>query len=115
MLVISGENAGVFNKLYLLDLTPSSPTWSNVRVDWRGDWTMIPGIRTHYNSAVDCIGGSVLVFGGESSTGMMHDSLLALDVAKIMGLPELTPEDEPEEEATQNEFSGPSALRKKHF
>mmetsp|Transcript_9122 Transcript_9122/g.21466 ORF Transcript_9122/g.21466 Transcript_9122/m.21466 type:complete len:457 (+) Transcript_9122:181-1551(+) len=48
-MVISGENAGVFNKLYMLDLTPPSPTWSNVRVDWRGDWTMIPGIRTHHN------------------------------------------------------------------
>jgi len=115
VLVISGENAGVFNRLYMLDLTPPSPTWSCVRVDWRGDWTMIPGIRTHYNSAVDCIGGSVLVFGGESSTGMMHDSLLALDVAKIMELPELEPEEEPEEEATKNEFSGPSALRKKQF
>jgi hypothetical protein len=65
------------------------------------------------NSAVDCIGGSILIFGGESSTGMMHDMLLALDVAKIMELPELATEEEPVIEETKNEFSGPSALRKK--
>ena len=77
---------GIFNELFALDMGQRSPTWTRLCIDWHGDWTMIPGRRMGFGSAIDCANSMVFVFGGENDSGMLHDSLLAIDVAELVGV-----------------------------
>ena len=77
---------GIFNELFVLDMGQRSPTWTSLAINWHGDWTMIPGRRTNFGAAIDEANAMIFVFGGDNDSGMLHDSLLVVDVAELLGL-----------------------------
>ena len=87
-LLVIGEQAavpGIFNEIFVLDTGQQSSTWSRLAIHWHGDWTMVPGRRIKFGSAADDNAAMVFVFGGENDSGMLHDSLIAIDVADLVG------------------------------
>ncbi len=63
ILVVSGDSAGVFNSICLLDEVMSQ--WTRVEIVWGGDWTMIPGVRYGFCSTMTS-DGTLYIFGGSS-------------------------------------------------
>ncbi len=61
ILVVSGDSAGIFNSICLLDEAMSE--WTRVEIIWGGDWTMIPGVRYGFCSTM-ATDGTLYVFGG---------------------------------------------------
>jgi len=56
---------GMFNRMDILDMETTPMTWSTVNdISWCGDWTMIPGPRRSFASALDTTSGFLYVFGG---------------------------------------------------
>lgn len=75
--VAAADSAGLFNDVFLL-ACDSAFTWSKVQLDWRSDWTMVPGHRHgHFSCASQ---DSVFIFGGQSPSGMLAESMLVLRV-----------------------------------
>merc|ERR1712023_579569 len=45
VVLISNKSAGIFNSPSVLDTASMPLQWSSLKIDWHGDWTMIPGCR----------------------------------------------------------------------
>jgi hypothetical protein len=107
---ITESNGGIFNAMHVLDMEEKPMQWSTVNFDWKGDWTMIPGLRLHFMAAYDEREGLVYVFGGKASgdDGMLHDTLICCNMADAAGIvPEEEGEEgEGEEEVEEGEEAG---------
>jgi hypothetical protein len=57
---------GLFNDMYIVDMTSVPWSWSQIDLEWRGDWTMVPGMRQEFCAAM-ISDGSLCIFGGTSS------------------------------------------------
>ena len=64
--------------------------WAKLTLDWRSDWTMIPGQREGHCSCADAQRGLVFVFGGEERSGVVNNALIVVDVAAAAGLDKAT-------------------------
>ena len=46
------QNGGIFNEMHICDTNQSVWRWSELELDWKGDWTMIPGQRNYLSRCV---------------------------------------------------------------
>jgi len=107
VVVITSNSAGIFNQMDVLDLKQKPMTWSRVKFDWHGDWTMIPGQRDFFSSVFDSTEGRMYVFGGRGGgdEGILHNTLICANFADHMDFPE--PEiDEDQENAYEEKEEG---------
>ena len=74
------SSCGIFNRMDVLDIQTKPMTWSCVDLDWIGDYTMIPGTRMYFSSAMDSSAGLLYIFGGVqgSNTEEEGKEMLAL-------------------------------------
>ena len=86
-----GDGAGLFNDVYVLRTARDTLNWTRLALDWRSDWTMVPGTRTGHCSCANSATGTVFVFGGEDQNGVVNNALLVVDVATAVGLAENKP------------------------
>ena len=88
VLAISSASGGIFNQLSVLEYESTPKLWTTVRLDWKGDWTMVPGQRDFFSSVFDDMEGALYVFGGRAGgkDGMIHDTLVTANFADVMGL-----------------------------
>ena len=103
VVVISNRSAGIFNAPHVLDAAATPMQWSGLKLDWHGDWTMIPGCRESHFSCADAERGALYIFGGESANGMVHNTMLVLDVSDALGIEPLADDAEEEEEEEEEE------------
>jgi len=98
--VVSESNGGIFNQITVLDTDAVPMQWSNVQFDWRGDWTMVPGLRFFFCTAYDEQEGLIYVFGGKASgdDGMIHDTVVCANMRDAAGITEAEESGEEEEE-----------------
>jgi hypothetical protein len=89
--VLDGDGAGLFNDVYVLRTARDTLNWTRLALDWRSDWTMVPGTRTGHCSCANGATGTVFVFGGEDQNGVVNNALLVVDVATAVGLAENKP------------------------
>ena len=105
---ISESNGGIFNQVHVLDVGVKPWCWSEVQLDWKGDWTMIPGQRSYFSSCYDPHQAVMYVFGGKSGTaggeGMLHGTLVCVNAAEVAGID--LGEGEGEEEVVENNQGG---------
>ena len=91
-ITISEKNGGIFNQMHILDYGEKPWSWSEIEMEWRGDWTMIPGQRSYFSSCYDAQDGLIYVFGGKSGSaggeGMMHNTLVCVNVSEAAGVVE---------------------------
>ncbi len=83
ILVVSGDSAGIFNSICLLDENMSQ--WTRVEIVWGGDWTMVPGARYGFLSTMTS-DGILYVFGGSSRPSLdklPSDQLLTIDCREL--------------------------------
>eukprot|EP00518_Triparma_eleuthera_P011167 CAMPEP_0182482366 /NCGR_PEP_ID=MMETSP1319-20130603/39140_1 /TAXON_ID=172717 /ORGANISM="Bolidomonas pacifica, Strain RCC208" /LENGTH=467 /DNA_ID=CAMNT_0024684077 /DNA_START=53 /DNA_END=1453 /DNA_ORIENTATION=+ len=96
------QNGGIFNEMHICDTNEDVWQWSELQLDWKGDWTMIPGQRNYFSSCYDELEGICYVFGGKGSgkDGMLHGTLLVVNLKDAAGIkaPEEGGEGEMEEE-----------------
>ena len=75
-----------------------------LKLDWHGDWTMIPGCRESHFSCADAERGALYIFGGESANGMVHNRWpRASTVSDALGIEPLADDAEEEEEEEEEE------------
>ena len=84
LVYVDAVSTGIFNEVFVLDLTERPATWLAAEPDWQSDWTMVPGRREHYAAALDPASGDVLIFGGQDSGGKKQNSLLVLKVGESL-------------------------------
>ncbi len=103
VVLLSNKSAGLFNAPHVLDAASTPMQWSGLKLDWHGDWTMIPGCRESHFSCADAERGALYIFGGESANGMVHNTMLVLDVSDALGIEPLADDAEEEEEEEEEE------------
>ncbi|GMH98769.1 hypothetical protein TrVE_jg8857 [Triparma verrucosa] len=88
LVTIVDVNGGIFNQMHVCDMNQSVWQWSELELDWRGDWTMIPGQRTYLSSCYDSLEGMIYVFGGKGggSSGMLHNTLVCINCQEPAGI-----------------------------
>ena len=86
VVVIDSRGDGFFNDVFVLSTARDALAWTKLALDWRSDWTMIPGTRANHCSCANASRGQVFIFGGEESSGVVNNALLVLDVAAAVGL-----------------------------
>jgi hypothetical protein len=67
------SSCGMFNRLDILDVQTKPMTWTKVDLSWYGDWTMIPGVRRLFCSAMDSERGLLYVFGGVQANAQLTE------------------------------------------
>ncbi|GMH76180.1 hypothetical protein TrLO_g4023 [Triparma laevis f. longispina] len=103
LVTIVDVNGGIFNQMHVCDMTQSVWQWSELELDWRGDWTMIPGQRSYLSSCYDSLEGMMYVFGGKSggSSGMLHNTLVCINLQEVAGIEEEVKAVDEEEEGDE--------------
>jgi hypothetical protein len=67
------SSCGMFNRLDILDVQTMPMTWTKVDLTWYGDWTMVPGVRRLFCSAMDSERGLLHVFGGVQANAQLTE------------------------------------------
>lgn len=87
--VIGGESAGIFNQIFLLAglaQTDHPLIWTLLQLEWHSDWTIVPGRCDGHFSAASAQAGAIFVFGGQSDSGYLQNTMLVIDVAEAAGI-----------------------------
>ena len=103
VVLLSNKSAGLFNAPHVLDAAATPMQWSGLKLDWHGDWTMIPGCRESHFSCADAERGALYIFGGESANGMVHNTMLVLDVSDALGIEPPADDDGEDEDPDRDE------------
>ncbi|CAM9363042.1 unnamed protein product [Chrysoparadoxa australica] len=85
VLLVTKESVGIFNKVVVLQVLGEGVfQWAAVKLQWAGDWTMVPGRRHSYCSAMDTSRGSLYIFGGSGDSALLNSPLFRLDCMEIV-------------------------------
>lgn len=87
--VIGAESAGIFNQIFLLAglaETDHPLIWTLLQLEWHSDWTIVPGRCDGHFSAASAQAGAIFVFGGQSDSGYLQNTMLVIDVAEAAGI-----------------------------
>mmetsp|Transcript_10844 Transcript_10844/g.32954 ORF Transcript_10844/g.32954 Transcript_10844/m.32954 type:complete len:507 (-) Transcript_10844:44-1564(-) len=96
LLVVTPNMDGIFNELAVLELSTVPMRWEKVRLEWVGDWSMIPGPRVSFCSVIDTQTGVIFCFGGSADPKSEPDDMLVtIHAREALGM--APPEDEGEE------------------
>ena len=91
--VVDGSGPGIFNDVFILKTANDVLSWTKLSLDWRSDWTMVPGTRESHCSCANASTGVIFIFGGQETSGVVNNATLIVDVATAVGLAPNVPEE----------------------